>query len=146
MKKCEIIKKIQTLKFDGYIRYGGVIPVSILEGVLGVSFSDGWEWRGPMLELRKGLTEMGYFVSERGCDDGDIRFLREDEIPEHLHNRRLKRYERMHTDLTAAIRVPIKSLSDKQIKRLEYEQDRLSRDINTLAEQDPEIKELFFED
>jgi hypothetical protein len=141
MNKKQLTDVVHHLKELGLVGYDIVIPVETMENVMNLTFTDSWEWRGPMLQLRAYLTDLGYFLSERGLDSGSVRFLSEVEIPEHIHKRRLKRYMKMNTDLMAAMRLPTIKLSDTTIKILNHEQDRLSRDISSLAESDPEFRE-----
>lgn len=145
MTRNQLLECVRRLKAKGYVGYGRLVPCSVLEEVLGVEYADSWEWRGPLLELRTHLHDCGYFLSERGTDDGDIRFLSESEIPDHLHRRRLKRYRTMQTDLASAQRLPTSNLGDRNRKVLRHEQDRLSRDVARLAAVDEEFKEIFCE-
>lgn len=142
MNRQQLKDCFNKLKALGYVDYDKTVPVRVLEDVLGIRYRDDWTWRGPLLELRGYLTDLGYFLSERGTEEGDIRFLSVQEIPNHLYKRRLKRYEKMNTDLKAAKRLPTVDLGDRNYKILLHEQDRLSRDLQKLSESDAELREL----
>lgn len=145
MNKASLKKCADMLNLQGYVDYGVLVPRKILEEAIGAEYCEDWSWRGPILQLRLYFEELGYFVSERGTDDGDIRFLSREEIPEHLHKRRMKRYDKMSVDLKVCKKLPTNNLNDKILKNLHHEQDRLARDITYISNSDPEFKKIFME-
>jgi hypothetical protein len=56
------------------------IPKNIIEFVLGLPFSNSWEFRGPFLELKAYIEDEGYFCTTRGCHEGDLKVLQEDDM------------------------------------------------------------------
>jgi hypothetical protein len=145
MNRAGLRETIEKMRDSGFLGYGKVIPRSFLEEVFDVPYSETWDWRGPVLQLREHLMDMGWFVSERGTDDGDIRFLTEQEIPEVLERRRKKRYSHMSRDMNIATALPLSSLGRREQITLMHERDRLGRDIAHVAKDNPEMKKEWVE-
>ncbi len=127
----------------GVVGYGNVVTRSQMEHILGAKYSDSWEWLGPYLTLRTEIIENGYFISSRKVEEGAIRFLRIDEIPDQLQKRRLRRYKEVIIDSQVASKIPQIDLAERERKTLFHEQQKSANEIARLSKEDKEFSKLF---
>ena len=73
-------KILEKLLERGFIDYGKRIPIRIIEEYIGGKIDEGWNYRGPYLELKIKIEDMGYFLTSRGEFDGSFRILSLDEM------------------------------------------------------------------
>lgn len=55
----------EILQQKGYIGYGKVLHISLLEELIGHKFEEGWPFLGPYFQLKERLEEEGYFATSR---------------------------------------------------------------------------------
>jgi len=114
MARKQFEQMVKQLDEQGYLQYASIIPTHVLENLLGMRYDPlSWEWRGPHLELKLAIEELGFFCTQRGESVGDLRILPLEKMPERVSqviSNILKRQKRV-----------IKTMKNAQIELLEQE-------------------------
>lgn len=118
---------ITWLEDEGYLIPGAVIPCEVVERVLAVSYSNTWDFLGPLLALRSELEERGFFVTQRGQSEGALRLLHIDEMALHAKRRWEAQQRQVQKRTRVMLRADISVLDHEQRKKHEYEAGKLAR-------------------
>lgn len=83
MARKQFERMVEILEQQEYLQYGGVIPTSVLEEIIGIRYDPlSWEWRGPLLELKMAIEEKGFFCTQRNESCADLRIIPLEKMPD----------------------------------------------------------------
>lgn len=99
MKKSEVVEAIKFLEDNEYLEYGKIIPLTIVEKVIGEAYGNNWNFLGKFLHLKMSIEEEGYLCRTEESLPGCIIIYNADEIAHKVNNiqknmvRKLKRLQ-----------------------------------------------------
>lgn len=73
--KINFIKAVEYLKLNGYLEFGIIIPLEVIERLLNIPSSDEMEFIGPLLFLKEKIEEEGFLCTRSGCKCGELKIL-----------------------------------------------------------------------